>query len=66
MKWNSSAGRVMSTKNSSDTIGNRNRDLQTCSAMPRPTAPPSTPIQYLGITEILNSNDNRLKAFDAI
>ena len=25
-------------KNSSDTIGNRTRDLQTCSAVPQPTA----------------------------
>ena len=28
----------MSMKNSSDTIGNRNRDLPTCSAVPQPTA----------------------------
>jgi len=27
-------------KNSSDTIGNQNRDLPTCSAVPQPTAPP--------------------------
>ena len=27
-------------KNSSDTIGNRNRDLQTCSGVPQPTALP--------------------------
>jgi len=30
----------MSTKNSSDTIGNRTRDLPACSAVPQPTAPP--------------------------
>ena len=30
----------MSMKNSSDTIGNRNRDLPICSAVPQPTAPP--------------------------
>jgi len=30
-------------KNSSDTIGNRTRDLPTCSAVPQPTAPPRTP-----------------------
>ena len=29
----------MSMKNSSDTIGNRTRDLPTCSAVPQPTAP---------------------------
>jgi len=28
----------MSMKNSSDTIGNRTRDLPTCSAVPQPTA----------------------------
>jgi hypothetical protein len=27
-------------KNSSGTIGNRTRDLPTCSAVPQPTAPP--------------------------
>ena len=31
-------------KNSSDTIGNRTRDLPTCSAVPQPTAPPRTPL----------------------
>ena len=30
-------------KNSSDTIGNRTRDLPTCSAVPKPIAPPSAP-----------------------
>ena len=30
----------MSMKNSSDTIGNRNRDLPACSAMPQPTTLP--------------------------
>ena len=30
----------MSMKNSSDTIGNRTRDLPTCSAEPQPTALP--------------------------
>jgi len=29
-------------QNSSDTIGNRTRDLPTCSAVPEPTAPPCT------------------------
>ena len=32
-------------KNSNDTIGNRTRDLPTCSAVPQSTAPPRTPIQ---------------------
>jgi len=30
-------------KNSSDTIGNRTRNLLACSAVPQPTAPPCTP-----------------------
>jgi len=34
------AGKIMSMKNSSDTIGNQTRDLPACSAVPQPTAPP--------------------------
>ena len=37
------AGRNMSMKNSDDIIGNRNRDLPACSAVPGPTAPPGVP-----------------------
>jgi len=33
-------GRIMSMKNSNDTIGNRTRDLPVCSAVLQPTAPP--------------------------
>jgi hypothetical protein len=29
-------------KNSSDTIGNRTRDIPACSTVPQPTAPPRT------------------------
>jgi hypothetical protein len=36
----------MSMKNSSDTIGNRTRDLPVCSAVPEPTAPPNTKISW--------------------
>jgi hypothetical protein len=32
-------------KNSSDTIGNRSRDLPVCSAVPQPTAPPRATLQ---------------------
>jgi len=32
-------------KNSSDTIGNRTRDLPTCSAVPQPTVLPRAPNQ---------------------
>jgi len=31
-------------KISNDTIGNRTRDLMTCSALPQPTAPPLAPL----------------------
>jgi hypothetical protein len=34
----------MSMKNSSDTIGNRTRDLPACSTVPQPTAPPRAPL----------------------
>ena len=34
----SAAGRIMSIKNSSETIGNRTLHLPTCSAVPQPTA----------------------------
>ena len=37
----STAGRIMSMKNSNDTIRNRTRDLPDCSAQPQPTAPPA-------------------------
>jgi len=33
----SAAGRIMSKKNSNDTIGNRNLDLPACSVVPQPT-----------------------------
>ena len=39
----SAAGRIMSIKNSNDTIGNRTCDLPACSAVPQPTGPPRTP-----------------------
>jgi hypothetical protein len=36
----SRAGRIMSVKNSNDTIGNWNRNLRSCSAVLQPTVPP--------------------------
>jgi hypothetical protein len=41
----------MRKKKSSDTVGNRIRDLPACSAVPQPTAPPRVPSldKYLDI-----------------
>ena len=39
----SADGRIMSMKNSNDTIGNRTLDLPACSAVPQQTAPPRAP-----------------------
>ena len=39
----SAAGKIMSMKNSNDTIGNRTHDLLACSAEPQPTAPSRAP-----------------------
>ena len=39
----SATERIMSMKNSNDTIGKRTRDLPACSAVPQPTAPPRAP-----------------------
>jgi hypothetical protein len=36
----SRSGRIMSKKNCNYTMGNRNRDLPACSAVPQQTAPP--------------------------
>ena len=51
----SAAGRIMSMKNSYDTIGNRTRDLPTCSAVPQPTAPPRTPSAILTLVNKLST-----------
>ena len=37
-------------KNSNDTIGNRTRDLPSCSAVPQPTAPPSKQLSVRGMS----------------
>ena len=39
LQGHNAAGRIMSMKNSNDTIGNRTRDLPTCSAVLQPNAP---------------------------
>jgi len=40
LQGHSATGRIMSRKNSSDTIGNRTRDLPVCSVVPLTTASP--------------------------
>jgi hypothetical protein len=40
IQGHSAAGSIISMKNFNDTIGNRTRDLLTCSAVPQPTALP--------------------------
>jgi hypothetical protein len=53
----SSAGRIMSMKNSKDTKGNRNRDLPVCSAVPLPPphrAPTLFSIPHSGLFLILS------------
>jgi len=47
-------------KNSSDTIGNRTRDLPTCSAVPQPTAPPRAPPMNSTIGKYMQYNINIL------
>jgi hypothetical protein len=63
----SAAGRIMSTKNSNNIIGNRNRDLPACSAVPQPTALLRDPgkVQRTSITliKIKNQNYTRSKTF---
>ena len=39
-------------KNSSDTIGNRTRDLPTCNAVPQPTALPRAPELHIRLSEL--------------
>jgi len=48
-------------KNSNDTIGNRTRDLPTCSAVPQPTALPCAPTMHSNQANLqwrCNDNDN--------
>ena len=45
-------------KNSSDTIGNRTRDLLACSAVPQPTAPPRIPgSQEVDLKNVVQDRD---------
>jgi hypothetical protein len=40
------ARRIMSIKNSNDTLGNRTGDLPGCSIVPQPTVPPHAPYVF--------------------
>ena len=51
----------MSMKNSSDTIGNRNRDLLACSAVPQPTALPRAPHYVTYVLQIAAVGDTLYK-----
>ena len=42
-KGHSAAGRIVSMKNSNDTLGNRTHDLPACSAVPQLNVPPHAP-----------------------
>ena len=46
-------------KNSSDTIGNRIRDLPACSAVSQPTAPPRAPHVIEGKREVTGRSGRR-------
>jgi hypothetical protein len=47
-------GRIKSLKNSSDSMGNRTRDLPVCSAVPQPTAPPcARSTNWFNVTPLL-------------
>jgi hypothetical protein len=47
----SAAGRIMYMKNSSDTIGNRTRELPVCSTVPQTTAPTLTSLAYIPLLQ---------------
>jgi hypothetical protein len=50
------AGRIMSMKNSIDTIGNRTHDLSTCSAVPQPAELPRAPVSLYTVTIFYSSS----------
>ena len=56
----SAAGRIISMKNSNDTIGNRTCDLPACSAVPQPTATPRTPTKCISYYFLLRTAALRL------
>ena len=53
----SAVGRIMSMKNSNDTIGNRTRDLPTCTVVAQPTGPRVPPYKHMGKSVPLQAQD---------
>ena len=64
IRGHSVGGRIMSMKNSSETIGNRTRDLPACNAVPKPTAPPR--IQTSDETDTKYIKEGNIKTRQAI
>jgi len=52
------AGKIMSMKNSKDTVGNRTRYLPDCSAVSQPNAPPHTPVNVIYIFFLHTTRQN--------
>jgi len=53
----------MSMEDSYNTIGNRTRDLPTCSAVPQPTAPPRTPSAFKGTKNLFTFRTGQYTKF---
>jgi hypothetical protein len=57
----SAIGRIISPKNSNDTIRNRTHDLPNCNAVPQPTVPPRTPIVSLWVGKMQSVMEEALQ-----
>jgi hypothetical protein len=62
--WTGPEGSRRLKKNSNDTIGNRTRDLQTYSAVPKPNEPPRNPIHVKN--QLLLSDSNKICIFSTL
>ena len=58
----SETGRIMSMKNSNDTIGNGTRHLPVCTVVSQPTAPPRTPNHTLIIHNYISHDKQRFRS----
>ena len=58
----SAAGRIMSMKNTNDSIGNQTRNLPACSAVPQPTEPPRAPITTSSSISNTTNNTSKIKS----